>query len=102
MANRLLFLGLRGNETLRMEVPVIGEKAEYGLVNLNQREAPADQYVCEFRGNTAVSVQPATPRDPGPNWYRLFRRETMRAEKTPLKQKSGYVHPAGLVRWLPQ
>jgi len=32
-------------------------------------------------------------------WYRIFRREAMRAEQAPLKAAPEYVHPEKLLRW---
>jgi hypothetical protein len=32
-------------------------------------------------------------------WYRIFRREEMRAEQAPLKTAPGHVHPEKLLRW---
>jgi hypothetical protein len=101
LGNHMLFDGLKGNERIQIEVPVAVEKCEYGLVNLNQRNLVTDQYACEFKGHTAVSVQ-ALPRDgvAAHSWYRIFRCEKLRAAAALGKQVPPYVHPEKLVRWL--
>ena len=101
LGNHMLFDGLKGNERIQTVAPVAVEKCEYGLVNLNQRNLVTDQYACQFKGHTAVSVEPL-PRDgvPAHAWYRIFRCERLRAETTPKKPIPGYVHPEKLVRWL--
>jgi hypothetical protein len=34
------------------------------------------------------------------DWYRLFRREALKATVAPMKPVPGYVHPEKLVDWL--
>ena len=102
VGNRMLFDGLKGDEELRFDTPVTVEKTRYTLANLNNRSRKGpDQYDCEFRGNTAISVgEPEV--DPGGHelvWYRIFRREHMRADEAPGKETPGYVHPEKVVRW---
>jgi len=96
LGNRMLFDGLKGKEQIRVEVPLSVEKAEYGLVDLNQRNRLPESYACEFKGHTAIRV--GTARDQ--SGYRLFRREAMRGDQPPMKQPSAYVHPAKLVQWM--
>ena len=101
IGNRMLFDGLKGNEQLQVEVPITVEKTEYGPVALNERSQLSDSYVCEFRGHTAVGVRAVrggSSQDRA--WYRLFRRDSMRSDQTPMKRPVDYVHPAGLVQWL--
>jgi len=97
--NRVLFTGLRGNEWLQFDVPLATDKATYSLVPLNDRQTVRRRYECEFRGNTAINVK-AIEGGANRDWYRLFRREPMRADRAPTKAMAGYVHPDRLVRWL--
>jgi hypothetical protein len=65
-----------------------------------RRNLVTDRYACEFKGHTAVSVQPIAPGGaPSHEWYRLFRCEKLRAEVAPAKPTPSYVHPEKLVRW---
>jgi hypothetical protein len=101
LGNHMLFDGLKGNERIQAVAPVAVEKCEYGLVNLNQRSLVSDQYACQFKGPTAVSVEPLSREGvPTHTWYRLFRGERLRAETTPKKPVPAYVHPERLVHWL--
>ena len=103
--NRAVFTGLTGGEKVTLEVPVALEETEYTLANLNHRTTRTgpDLYKCQFKGNTVISVGEAGA-DPGGRelqWYRLFRREHMRADSAPLKDKAEYVHSERIVRpWL--
>jgi hypothetical protein len=98
----MLFDALTGGEELRFEAPVTTERTRYTLGNLNQRSRKGpDQYDCEFRGNTVISVgEPeAHPGGHKLGWYRIFRREHMRAEVAPMKEKPQYVHPENVIVW---
>jgi hypothetical protein len=96
LGNRILLDDLKGQEQIRLEVPLSVEKAEYGLVDLNQRGKLLDSYACEFKGHTAIGV--GTGQDT--SWYRLFRREDMRRGEAQMKPLPEYVHPAKLVQWM--
>jgi hypothetical protein len=98
--NRMLFGNLRGNEQIGLEVPVKLDKASYSLGNLNDTH-PNGVYACVFKGHTAVKVtRIEAGADPGDkNWYRIFQREAMMANKAPMKPIPAYVHPEKLVRW---
>jgi len=102
IGNRMLFAGLRGNERLTIELPLAIDKASYTLVNLNHPSEPDGVYECQFKGGTAIQVVRtelgADPEDH--NWYRLFRRDAMRANVAPLKPVPVYVHPQKIVKWL--
>ena len=100
--NRMIFSNLRGNEQVTLEVPVEIDKASYSLVNINDPMHPEGVFECEFKGNTALRVtRVEAGADPGDhNWYRLFRREEMRASHAPLKAAPAYVHPEKIVRWI--
>jgi hypothetical protein len=101
IGNRMLFDGLKGNEQVRIEVPVIAERTEYGPVALNERSTLSESYVCQFRGHTAVDVRAIGGRPTQDHaWYRLFRRDCMQSVHAPMKCASDYVHPAQLVQWL--
>jgi hypothetical protein len=100
VGNRIVFDGLKGNEQLELKVPVALEKARYSLVNLNERANIVHRYDCEFKGNTAISVKWIKPAAPEEHvWYRLFRREQMRAPKAPMKAMPAYVHPENILHW---
>jgi len=101
IGNRALFTGLRGHERLTLEVPLQIDKASYTMVNLNHPSEPDGVYECEFKGYTAIQVnRTEAGADAGDhNWYRLFRRESMRGNVAPLKPVPAYVHPAKIVNW---
>ena len=101
IGNRMIFSGLKGNEQLVVETPVELDRGEYTMVNLNNPSGSKERYACEFKGHTALSAvrtQAGTHAEDF-NWYRLFRRDAMRAGQAPLKSTPGYVHPEKLVRW---
>ena len=80
LGNRMLFDGLAGSERLEVQVPLAVEKAQYGAVNLNEREQLPELYACEFKGHTAIRVAPVGKVDERlQTWYRLFRRDAMTA-----------------------
>jgi hypothetical protein len=82
-----------------LTAPVEVESTRYTIANLNQRaygfgQGGADEYDCQFKGNTVLSVGP--PRiAPGGRylgWYRVFEREHLRAAEAPMKETPEYVH----------
>jgi hypothetical protein len=100
LGNRLVFAGLKGNERIEVRVPVAVDKAEYGVVDLNDRAAHAAVYACEFKGHTATHVVSLGNADAnGPPRYRIFRRDAMRGDEAPMKDTPHYVHPEKLVQW---
>ena len=102
IANHAVFRGLTPGDELQLETPVVTEITRYTLANLNHRRRRGpDQYECEFRGNTVISVgdPEAHPGGQTLEWYRLFRREQMRAERTPMKEMPAYAHPGDTIRW---
>jgi len=102
VGGRMIFDGLQGNETLAITTPVNVESATYTMVNLADPKNSREQYRYEFRGHTAVDVQRLVAgSDPQEHsWYRLFRREAMKAAGTPEKPMPAYVHPEKLINWL--
>ena len=102
IGSRMVFDGLRGTEDLIITTPVNTESATYTMVNLSNPHDSKEQYACDFRGHTAVSVKRlAAGDDPDEHdWYRLFRREALNSEVAPLKKMPTYVHPEKLVNWL--
>lgn len=99
VGDRVLFSGLSGTEQLTLEVPVGVERAGYTLANLNQRaygfgHGGAEEYDCEFKGNTALSVGPERVPPGGQDfgWYRLFQREHLRTDNAPMKETPAYIH----------
>ena len=99
---RMVFEGLKGDETLVIETPVASETSTYTLVNLADPQNSNEQYACEFKGYTAIRVERTVPGLDAAdhNWYRIFRREAMRAAQAPMKPAPAYVHPAKLLNWL--
>ena len=102
VGGRMIFDGLQGTEALVITTPVNVENATYTMVNLADPQNSREQYRCEFRGHTAVAVQRlAAGSDPQEHsWYRLFRREAMKAATAPEKPMPAYVHPEKLINWL--
>ena len=101
VGNRVVFGGLRGDEELCFSTPVAVEKTRYTLANLNHRKRGApDEYDCEFKGNTVISVGEPEVHPGGKEIvsYRIFRREHMRSDEAPMKEMSAYVHPGKVVR----
>ena len=102
MGNRAVFRGLKPGDEIVLETPVVTEKTRYAMANLNGRVkgGPA-QYDCEFRGNTVICTGKNAPSAGGhePNYYRLYRREHMRAAKAPMKEMPAYVHPEKIIQW---
>ncbi len=92
----MLLDGLKGNERIEVQVPLAIEKAEYGVVDLNERDKLLETYACEFKGHTAIRVGSGGNQ----SGYRLFRREAMRGDTPPMKPMPEYVHPAKLVQWM--
>ena len=68
---------------------------ELAIVKGEYAYYPADEYDCEFLGNTAISV--GEPEPPGER-YRIFQREHLRTDKAPMKEMSSYVH-GKVIRW---
>ena len=106
VGDRILFASLKGGESLTIEAPVRTERAHYTLANLNARafgfgQQGADEYDCEFKANTVLSV--GTPRNPPGGetraWYRVFQREHMRAGPAPTKPAADYVHGKEVIAW---
>jgi len=106
--NRLVFEGLRGGERITVEAPVGVESVRLTLVGIADPHHAHERYEVEFKGHTTLSarlIAPPTEQEgngPGKGertWYRLFRRETMRAAQAPLKPAPPYVHPERLVHW---
>jgi len=103
MGNRVEFEGLRGNAEICLEAPVPVETTRYTLANLDHRMTcwSPQQYDCEFRGNTVISVgkPEADPSGVELTQYRIFNREHMRASEAPLKAMPLYVHREQVIRW---
>ena len=102
MGTRAVFSGLRGNEEICLTTPVTTEKTKYSLANLGHRSwRGPDTYDCEFRGHTAISIgeEHVHPGGQQLDWYRLFQRQSDRAEETPMKPSAAYVHPDKLIHW---
>jgi hypothetical protein len=100
IGNRVVFEGLVPGDELELEVPVVTERTRYSLANLNHRRGRGpDEYECEFRGNTVISVGEPEEHPGGQQleWYRLFRRDQMRVVQTPMKDMPGYVHSENIV-----
>ena len=102
VGSRMVFDGLRGLETLTLTTPVYTDAVTCTMVNLADPQHSCEQYACQFRGHTAVSVaRRVAGRDPDDHpWYRLFQRQAMAAPVAPLKPMPPYVHPDSLVNWL--
>jgi hypothetical protein len=108
--NRMVFDGLAGGERLELEVPCRLERARYTLVNLGDPANSQERYAIEFKGHTAIGAElveragKATSQswygEGERNWYRIFRRESWRAEQAPMRPAPGYVHPEKLVHWM--
>jgi hypothetical protein len=100
--DRMIFDGLQGTETLVITTPLNTDSATYTMVNLADPQNSREQYRCEFRGHTAVDVQRLVAgSDPHEHsWYRLFRREAMKAAAAPEEPMPTYVHPEKLINWL--
>jgi hypothetical protein len=107
--SRMVFDGLGGSERIAIEAPCRLETGRYTLVNIADPAGSRERYAVELRGHTAVRVElvePAAGAD-GPswyghgerNWYRIFRRQDLRAERPPMVPAPAYVHPETLVRW---
>ena len=96
IGNRLLFDGLAGTEELSFKVPVILEKTRYTMANLNDLSPKPDEYDCEFKGNTVISVGEPEPTG---DQYRIFQREHLRTDKSPMKEMPLYVHSPNVIRW---
>ena len=100
---------LHGSEQLVVETPCNPEKAAYTLVNIGDPLNSHERYEIAFKGHTVIEVKEIADvkkigRDTrygegARNWYRLFRREHMRADELPTKAWPGYVHPERLVHW---
>jgi len=102
LGNRLVLRDLKGLEQIVLEVPVPQDTAEYTMVNLNDPSGSQERYECEFRGYTALATRrtaAGAEKEEG-DWYRLYRRESLRAAQPPTKEMASYVHPEKLVRWL--
>ena len=99
--NRMVFGGLTGNEELVVETAVTQDSGTYTMVNLQSPQDSKEQYACEFKGHTALSAEriQAGAQEGDFNWYRLFRRDEMRADRAPTKEQSDYVHPEKIVKW---
>jgi hypothetical protein len=106
IGNRLILSGLNGSESIVIEAPLKTEKASYTLGNLNHRvwgfgHAKADEYNCEFRGNSALSVEIAAGAPGGQHrdWYRIFTPKDPHTNGgAPTKEEPGYVHDR-VVTW---
>jgi hypothetical protein len=103
LGNRMLLDGLKGNERIEVQIPLAVEKADYSPVDLNDRNAERqvqESYACEFKGHTAIRVAPVGPVNDQLDGYRLFRRDALCANDSPMKPVPEYVHPEKLVQWL--
>jgi hypothetical protein len=89
----------RGTETLLTTTPVKVDSATYTMVNPASPQNSREQYRCEFRGHTAVTVQRTVAgHDPNDHpWYRLFRREPMKSPAAPERPTPTYVHRVKLM-----
>ena len=103
--NRMLLTQLRGNEIIELETEVTRDRGSYTLVNLHAPHESKEQYTCEFHGHTAISaVRIRAGRDPGEpysenlDWYRLFRREHMRASHAPMKAMPAHIPPHRIIK----
>ena len=101
VGGRMIFDDLQGTEILVITTPVNVESVTCTMVNLADPQNSREQYRCEFRGHTAVGVQRLVAgNDPHDHsWYRLFRREAMKAAAAPGKPMPAYVHPENLIDW---
>jgi hypothetical protein len=105
IGDRLLFSGLSGAEEIVLSAPLEVESTRYTISNLNQRaygfgQGGADEYDCQFKGNTVLSVGPprVAPGGRYRGWYRVFEREHMRAAEAPMKETPAYVH-GQIIEW---
>ena len=98
-----MFEGLRGGERIVVQAPVRVESVKQTVVNIADPHNSRVRYEIEFKGHTALSARlispPAEKPENDPNWYRIFRRETMRSAQPRLRPVPAYVHPATLVHW---
>ena len=101
IANRLVFDGLRGNELISLEAPLLTEKTFFTVANLNVRGTATDEYEVEFAGNTVISVGSEKPNPSGQDWqwYRAFRREHLRSKTAPMKACPAYESPRRVINW---
>lgn len=99
---RMIFDGLQGAETLVITTPVNTESVTYTMVNLGDPQNSNEQYRCEFRGHTAISVQRIVSGHDTQehDWYRIFRRDAMKSAEAPTRPAPTYVHPEELIDWL--
>ncbi|MEW6753318.1 MAG: hypothetical protein AB1505_20405 [Candidatus Latescibacterota bacterium] len=107
--NRLVMDGLCGAEQITVEAPCPLERVRCTLVNVGDPAHSQERYALELKGHTAVGVEQVSPaaRTGGASWYgegerdwyRVFRRDALRRESTPLRPASTYVHPEKLVHW---
>ena len=85
-------------------MPVCVERSTYTQANLNERRRRGpDQYECEFKGNTVLSVgeQEVDPGGRELNACRIFQRQHLRAAQAPMTERADYVHPEKIIRpWL--
>lgn len=108
IGNRMLFSGLKGNELITLESPLPEESSEYTLVNISAPMESTERYRVDFRGPTAISAERQSLGKENSNyylgqndheWYRIFRREHMRAAEAPLAPTPEYVHGDRLIHW---
>lgn len=107
--NRMVFDELVGSEQIVVEAPCRPERANQTLVNVGDPAHSQERYAIEFKGHTAIGVEQiegaekrASPSWYGEgerNWYRIFRRESLRADQAPRKPMPEYVHPEKVIQW---
>src|SRR6059036_240273 len=99
--NRMVFERLNGSEQLVIETPCKPEKATYTLVNIGDPLNSHERYEIAFKGHSVVEVKQIAGAkklegdtsygEGARNWYRLFRREHMRAGQVSTRATPGYV-----------
>jgi hypothetical protein len=108
IGNRMLFGALKGNELITLECPLELETSEYTLVNISSPMESMERYKIDFKGPTALKVERLTEGKLNSDyyrgqedheWYRIFRREHLRADRAPMVPSPGYVHGERLIRW---
>ena len=89
----LVFNALEPGDVITLEFPIRETRQTY-TVNANTPKAVV--YTCTFRGSTLVDI---SPRDPSPTTYRTYRREHMRSDAAPVRERERWVPRAAVCAW---